>query len=83
MHLGTKDKDAGEASAKAAYVFQARAVDFAQNFDFGYARNAIARLEYIDEEKDVVAAFKIALELIKIAFASVAIAKNSTSTKNN
>jgi len=78
-----KNKNVNKIFAKIVYVFQARVVDFAQNFDFEFVCNAIVRLEYIDKEKNVVVVFKIVFELIKIVFASVAIAKNSILIENN
>jgi len=78
-----KNKNVGEIFAKTIYVFQARAINFAQNSNFEYVRNAIARLEYIDEKKNVVAIFEIAFELVKIAFASAIVARNSISIKND
>jgi len=78
-----KNKNVDEIFAKIIYVFQAKAINFVQNSNFEYVRNAIARFEYINEEKNVVAIFEIAFKLMKIVFASIAIARNSISTKNN
>jgi len=79
-----EDKDVGEVFAKAAYVFQARAViDFTRNSDFGFARNAVVRPDYIDEEEDVAAVFETAPEeATEVAYASAAAAGNSTSTED-
>lgn len=79
-----EDKDVGEVFAKAAYVFQARAViDFTRNSDFGFARNAVVRPDYIDEEEDVAAVFETAPEeATEDAYASAAAAGNSTSTED-
>jgi len=65
-----KEKDDDETSAKAAYVFQANAVDLASTPDFGYVSSAIALPNYIAEATE-------------IAFAGAAATGTSTSTEDD